>query len=127
VRAQDGQPNQHRAHQHNYPHVNSSVKSLITGRSSQQARGRAQGAEGKIEFLHPAAREQQEQEENGGDDAEYSAENPGARRNLRRHEHTCGPRRCNHLAHGNRKKNDRMHQRNYGAFAVGENGKRPHG
>jgi len=118
--ANDKQPNQYRADQHNDSYVEAGVKRLITGGSTKKAGRGADRAESEIEFFHPSAGNDQEPQENRGKHGKDSAEDPRAGMNPRGQPDTRGRIGRKHLPYRYEEEHDRMHQSHDRALAVGE-------
>ena len=126
VRVYDSESNQNRARQHDYPYVQSGVKSLVARSSSQKSRRGAGGAQTKIKFLQPSVGNGEKIEKNRGHNSEGPAQNPRTQGHRRSQPNTAGGTDHNHLPQSNCEEHDRMHQRYNGALTVSQDGEFAH-
>jgi len=127
VDAHDQQSDEDGTDQHHHADVQTGVKSLIAKCGSEQAGGCADRAQTEVELFDPTARENKQPEQDGRDDEEDAAENPGSGCNGRWQPDSGGGGGGDHLPESNQEKDDGVNQSDEGALAVGKNGKFAHG
>lgn len=126
MNADDEQPDQHGADEHDESNVKASMKGMVAEGGAQEARAGAHGAHAEVELFGPAARDGKKPEQDRGSYREDAAEYPGASGHGRGYPDSRGGSGRDHLAEGDQQEDDRMHERHDSPLAVREDGELAH-